>query len=46
MFIGASEDSVGVEVPSWVGGDGKDVAPEMDKSQGSAASPSRQCITS
>ena len=32
----------GLEVPSWVGGDGKNVAPELDKSQESAASPSCQ----
>jgi hypothetical protein len=30
-----------LEVPSWVGGDGKNVAPELDKSQESAPSPSR-----
>jgi hypothetical protein len=28
-------------VPSWVGGDGKNVAPELDKSQEPAPSPSR-----
>jgi hypothetical protein len=37
---------MGVEVPSWVEGDGKDVVSELDKSQESAASPSRHCSPS
>ena len=31
ILVGASGDSVGVEVPSREGGDGKDVATEVDK---------------
>jgi hypothetical protein len=31
ILVGAFGDSVGVDVPSREGGDGKDVAPELDK---------------
>ena len=43
---GASGDALEVEVPSGVGGDGKDVASDLDKSWESATSPSGQCNAS
>ena len=46
MLVGASGNLVGVEVPPWRGGDGKAVAPEVDKCLEYADGTSRQCSPS